>query len=104
MLVCRCLTTQVVDEEAEYKEINNKLGAECNMAQHKLFALNEKLACFDDLQAEVRQMRAEAKQNQDARADLWSKVERNNKSNAQSISASVSRNKALISETDELRA
>ena len=74
------------------------------MTQHKLFALNEKLACFNDLQAEVAQMRAEAKQNQDARADLWSKVEQNNNQNAQNISASVLRNKALISETDELRA
>ena len=53
MLVCRCLTTQVVDEEADYKMANSSLAEQCDKHKNKLSALNEKIACFHDMKSEL---------------------------------------------------
>jgi hypothetical protein len=54
-LVCRCLTTQVVDEEEEYKMKNYKLSEQCELHRNALMAINEKIACFDDMKNELTQ-------------------------------------------------
>lgn len=102
--MCRCLTTQVVDEEEVYKERNTQLDKERKNTEHRLFALNEKLAVFNDLKAEVEQLRADGKNNDEARNALWAKIEALNGQHAKDMDDSAARNRALVDETAHLRA
>ena len=68
--MCRCLTTEVVDEEAVYKEANYRLAEEGDMIKQLLSAQNEKLVCFDDLKRELEQKKNDLKKTDDDRKAL----------------------------------
>jgi hypothetical protein len=68
--VCRCLTTQVIDEEAEYKMINYKLSEQCDRHRNALQAINEKIACFDDMKKELTQTKERYQESERARVAL----------------------------------
>ena len=53
VLVCRCLTTQVVDEEEVYKMKNKQLQDEVDKHRNALNAIKEKVACFEDQAREL---------------------------------------------------
>jgi hypothetical protein len=59
MLVCRSLNVAVFDEEAEYIVENKKLLHQIHNLESRLVAINEKLACFDDLMSEAIEARAQ---------------------------------------------
>lgn len=69
-LVCRCLTTQVVDEEADYKTRNNQLSEECERHRNCLQAINEKIACFNDMKTELTQLKQRYAESENARDKL----------------------------------
>ncbi len=55
MLVCRTLNIAIFDEEAEYIVKNKQLQHNVVNLESRLAAINEKLACFEDLQSQTQE-------------------------------------------------
>lgn len=78
LLVCRCLTTQVVDEEEVYKTKNKQLADEVDKHRNALNAIREKVACFDDQANELAEARRLNDQVNQARSNLQLTIDNTN--------------------------
>lgn len=70
MLVCRCLTTQVIDEEADYQVLNRELRGEADLLRHSLTGIKEKVSCFEDIKTELNECKSRIHDSESARSGL----------------------------------